>query len=542
MERPPFLWLARRGVMSKSRLRCAIYTRKSTDEGLDQSFNSLDAQREACIAFIASQKAEGWSALAKGYDDGGYSGGNMERPALQHLLADIAAGRVNIIVVYKIDRLTRSLMDFARIVEIFDRHKVSFGAVTQAFNTTSSMGRLTLNVLLSFAQFEREVTGERIRDKIAASKKKGMWMGGTLPLGYDAPDPGSRSLKVNQEEADTVRHIFETYLALGSVHKLESILYKARIRSKRYVTRAGKVRGDQVFSRGALFHLLRNRTYLGETVHKDKSYPGQHTAIIDPELFDAVQQQLDRNSVRRRATRQQVARSPLAGRIFDLNGRSMTPTFSYGRHGKLYRYYLANALKHHDSDDATPLMRVSAKKLEGALSDTLRRLFPKRADVGLSQIERIDVLPDRVTLWLALELLDQMRAKLHPDETVCEDAAHPKWVRLSLPICVGSKGNAPLIIPGDTPVGRPDPVLVKALRDAHAMLERDCKGMPWCETAPKDRYRRKLFALAFLAPELQKAIFEGRHIAIFSLALLLSFEIPLSWADQKQLLAQYLIE
>ena len=528
--------------MSTARLRCAVYTRKSTDEGLDQSFNSLDAQREACMAYVASQKAEGWSALAKCYDDGGFSGGNMERPALQDLLADIAAGRVNIIVVYKIDRLTRSLMDFARIVEVFDRHEVSFVSVTQAFNTTSSMGRLTLNVLLSFAQFEREVTGERIRDKIAASKKKGMWMGGGLPLGYDAPDPGNRSLKVNTEEADTVRYIFETYLALGSVHKLESTLYKGGIRSKRHVTRAGKVRGDQVFSRGALFHLLSNRTYLGETVHKDKSYPGQHAAIIDPALFDAVQQQLDRNSVRRRATRQQVARSPLAGRIFDPHGRPMTPTFSYGRHGKLYRYYLVNSVKRHDGDDATPLMRVSAEKLEGALSDALRRLLPEQVEVNLSLIKRIDLLPDRVTVWLALEHLDQIRDKLQSDERVREEAAHPTWCRLSLPICVGSKGGAPRIIPGDTPVSRPDPILVKALRDAHAMRERDGKGLPWCEDAPKDRYRRKLIRLAFLAPELQKAIFEGRHIARLTLARLLSFDMPLSWAEQKQLLAQYLID
>ncbi|WP_295314915.1 recombinase family protein [Roseobacter sp.] len=528
--------------MTKPRLRCAIYTRKSTDEGLDQSFNSLDAQREACMAYVASQKAEGWTALAKSYDDGGYSGGNMERPALQDLLAGIATGRVNIVVVYKIDRLTRSLMDFARIVEIFDRHQVSFVSVTQAFNTTSSMGRLTLNVLLSFAQFEREVTGERIRDKIAASKKKGMWMGGGLPLGYDAPEPGSHGLKVNEDEAHTVRHIFETYLALGSVHKLENNLYKAGIRSKRHVTKAGKVRGDQVFSRGALFHLLRNRTYLGETVHKDKSYPGQHAAIIDPVLFDAVQQQLDRNSVRRHTTRQQVARSPLAGRIFDPHGRSMTPTFSYGRHGKLYRYYLANSVKHYNGDSATPLMRVSAEKLEGSVTDALRRLLPERADVNLTLIKRIDVLPDRVNLWLGRQHIDQIREKLQPDEDVCEDAAHPKWVRLSLPICVGSKGGAPQIIPGDTPVSRPDPVLVKALRDAHAMLERDSKGMPWCDDAPKDRYRRKLIRLAFLAPELQKAIFEGRHITKFTLARLLSFDMALSWADQKQLLAQYLID
>ena len=253
------------------KVRCAIYTRKSSDEGLEQGFNSLDAQREAGEAYVLSQASEGWRALPTLYDDGGFSGGTIERPALQRLLADVDAGLVDVIVVYKIDRLTRSLTDFARIVERFDANSVSFVSVTQAFNTTSSMGRLTLNVLLSFAQFEREVTGDRIRDKIAASKAKGLWMGGTVPLGYDLPDPGNRVLRVNEGEAQTVRHIFARYLELGSVNALARALDVGGIVSKARVTAKDRAIGGLPFSRGALFHLLRSQTYRGRIVHRDRS-------------------------------------------------------------------------------------------------------------------------------------------------------------------------------------------------------------------------------------------------------------------------------
>ena len=262
--------------------RCALYTRKSSEEGLDQQFNSLDAQREACEAFVKSQKSEGWRSLATRYDDGGVSGGSLQRPALQRLLADITADKIDVVVVYKIDRLTRSLADFARMVELFDRHRVSFVSVTQAFNTTSSMGRLTLNVLLSFAQFEREVTGERIRDKIAASKAKGMWMGGTVPLGYEVPTDASRALVLNEAEATTVRTIFKAYLELGSVPVLQRWLDARGIRSKRRTTRGGRVMGGLPFSRGALFHLLRNRTYLGLIVHQHQAHPRRHAESSPP--------------------------------------------------------------------------------------------------------------------------------------------------------------------------------------------------------------------------------------------------------------------
>jgi site-specific DNA recombinase len=263
--------------------RCAVYTRKSSEEGLEQDFNSLQAQREACEAFIKSQAGEGWRLIKIAYDDGGFSGGTIERPALQQLLADIRQKRVDVIVVYKVDRLTRSLADFAKMVEAFDQHGVSFVAVTQQFNTTTSMGRLTLNVLLSFAQFEREVTGERIRDKIAASKKRGLWMGGTVPLGYDVVD---RRLVINPPEAETVRGIYKRYLGVGSIRLLKQDLDRRRIVSKRRLSKAGQHSGGSAFSRGALYELLANPIYVGEIRHRKDRHPGRHQAIVDRELWN----------------------------------------------------------------------------------------------------------------------------------------------------------------------------------------------------------------------------------------------------------------
>jgi site-specific DNA recombinase len=302
-------------------VRCAIYTRKSSEEGLEQEFNSLHAQREACEAFIASQRHEGWSCLPQGYDDGGRSGGNIERPALQLLLADIRSGKVDVVVVYKIDRLTRSMADFAKIVEIFDAKGVSFVSVTQQFNTTTSMGRLTLNVLLSFAQLEREVTGERIRDKIAASKKKGMWMGGVPPLGYAVR---KRKLVVIPDEAETVRQIFRRYAALGSVRLLQREFETQGIAGKIWTSASGRSWGGKSLGRGALYLILRNRIYRGEIVHLDQTYPGEHAAIIDPALWDAVQARLAENSVERGTGIRVKNPSLLAGLLFDGEGQRMT--------------------------------------------------------------------------------------------------------------------------------------------------------------------------------------------------------------------------
>src|SRR5436190_2267705 len=304
-------------------VRCAIYTRKSSEEGLEQEFNSLQAQREACEAFINSQRHEGWVCLRAAYDDGGFSGARMDRPALQRLLADIAAGRVDTIVVHKIDRLTRSLADFAKIVEILDARGASFVSVTQQFNTTTSMGRLTLNILLSFAQFEREVIGERIRDKIAASKKKGMWMGGIPPLGYRAQDG---KLLVIEREAVIVRMIFRRYAELGSVRLLKEELEARGIKSKSWTSASGHLIGGKPFSRGALYLMLQNRLYRGEIVHKGQSHPGEHAPIIDQPLWDAVQAQLASNAAARNSGTRTRQPSLLAGLLFDGDGNRMTPT------------------------------------------------------------------------------------------------------------------------------------------------------------------------------------------------------------------------
>ena len=292
--------------VTRQKVRCAIYTRKSSEEGLEQEFNSLDAQREACEAYIKSQKHEGWIIIPTLYDDPAYSGGNMDRPALKRLLADIEAGLIDTVVVYKVDRLTRALADFAKIVEAFDAQGVSFVSVTQAFNTTTSMGRLTLNVLLSFAQFEREVTGERIRDKIAASKKKGMWMGGLPPLGFDIQD---RKLIVNEAEAETVRHIFRRYCALGSVRELQRELEVGKIVSKARTSSSGAPYGGKPFSRGALYQLLQNKICIGLTTHRGEAYAGEHAAIVDQELWDATQNLLTKNRVSRRAIDEKTHRN-----------------------------------------------------------------------------------------------------------------------------------------------------------------------------------------------------------------------------------------
>src|SRR5438067_6933385 len=321
-------------------LRCAVYTRKSTEHNLDLEFNSLDAQREACEAYIKSQAHEGWRLAPERYDDGGLSGASLDRPALQKLLSDIAAGSIDVVVVYKVDRLTRSLADFAKLVELFDQHQVSFVSITQSFNTTSSMGRLTLNVLLSFAQFEREVIGERIRDKIAASKRKGMWMGGVPPLGYRVED---RKLLVIDSEAEIVRAIFRRYAELGSVRLLKQELDARGFKSKSWTSASGRLIGRKPFSRGALYLLLQNRTYLGEIVYKGQSHPGDHAPIVDQPLWDAVHSQLADNTAERSSGTRSRQPSLLAGILFDPDGNRMTPTHVVKK-GTRYRYYVSRPL------------------------------------------------------------------------------------------------------------------------------------------------------------------------------------------------------
>jgi site-specific DNA recombinase len=350
-------------------VRCAIYTRKSSEEGLEQEFNSLQAQREACEAFVNSQRQEGWVCLRAGYDDGGFSGATIDRPALQQLLADVTAGRVDTVVVYKIDRLTRSLADFAKIVEILDAKGASFVSVTQQFNTTTSMGRLTLNVLLSFAQFEREVIGERIRDKIAASKKKGMWMGGVPPLGYQAQD---RNLIIVDSETEIVRVIFRRYAELGSVRLLKDELEARGIQSKLRTSASGRISGGKPFARGALYLMLQNRIYRGEIVHKEQSHHGGHTPIIDQPLWEAVQAQLAGNAAQCNKGGKTRLPSLLAGMLFDRDGNRMTPSHAIKK-GTRYRYYASHSLITKDRTEDAAGLRVPAAEIEQLVSSRVHR-------------------------------------------------------------------------------------------------------------------------------------------------------------------------
>ncbi|WP_461496350.1 recombinase family protein, partial [Pyruvatibacter sp.] len=330
-----------------SKIRCAIYTRKSSEEGLEQEFNSLDAQREACAAYIASQKHEGWMLLPENYDDGGLSGGSLERPALKRLLEDIAAGKVDQIIVYKIDRLTRSLADFSKIVDVLDAAEASFVSVTQSFNTATSMGRLTLNMLLSFAQFEREVTAERIRDKIAASKRKGLWMGGSVPMGYD---PDGRTLTINSNEAPTIRTLYDLYEQYGTVREVKGQADLLGLKSRQRRGSDGSVTGGNPFDRGHIHHILTNPIYAGRIRHREKVFDGQHLAIIDPARWDCIQRQLQDGAAKGRARKTAKQRSLLCGKVFDETGDRLTPSHTKTRKGARLRYYVSHRLIKHSGE------------------------------------------------------------------------------------------------------------------------------------------------------------------------------------------------
>ncbi len=385
------------------KIRCAVYTRKSTDEGLEKEFNSLDAQRESCEAYIASQRAEGWLLVPDRYDDGGISGGTLERPALQRLLHDIEADRVDVVVVYKIDRLSRSLMHFARLVETFDAHSVTFVSVTQSFNTTTSMGRLTLNILLSFAQFEREVIGERVRDKIAASKARGMWMGGSVPLGYDVRD---RKLVVNDADAATVRRVFEAFAAIGSATLLVPVLGAEGL-----LTKTGRP-----FDKGSIYKQLNNRTFLGQVVHKGNVYPGEHQAIVPQDLWDSVHAVLQESP--RKRTNQNRRQTPalLRGLIFGPDGRALSPAHTR-RKGKIYRYYVSQAVLK-GTDDGCVVRRVSAGEIETAVIDQVRALL-RQPEVVMGTWRTAQGETDDLTeaeTRDALERLDPLWEELFPAE------------------------------------------------------------------------------------------------------------------------------
>ncbi|MCA3357130.1 MAG: recombinase family protein [Roseomonas sp.] len=392
-------------LQTPRRLRCAIYTRKSSEEGLDMEFNSLDAQREACEAYIASQRSEGWAAIREPYDDGGVSGGTLDRPALQRLLTDVEAGLIDVIVVYKIDRLSRSLMDFARLVEIFDRNQVTFVSVTQSFNTTTSMGRLTLNILLSFAQFEREVIGERIRDKFAASRKRGMWMGGYVPLGYDVRD---RKLIINETEAATVRIIFKRFVAIGSATKLAKALVAEGVRTK----------SGRPIDKGYIYRLLNSRVYLGEATHKDASYPGEHAPIIDRSLWDKVHTILQ-NSPRLRAANAR-ARTPalLKGLIFTETGCAMTPAFTK-KGTRQYRYYVSmDVIRSRALDENPGPLRLPAPMVEDAVIGEIHRMIraPEITARTIATLRREGVKVEEAAVVATLAGFERLWGTLYPAE------------------------------------------------------------------------------------------------------------------------------
>jgi len=545
-------------MSEKRRIRCAIYTRKSTEEGLDQDFNSLDAQREACEAYVTSQKAEGWIALAHRYDDGGYSGGTLERPALQRLLRDIEQRAVDVVVVYKIDRLSRSLMDFTRLVEVFDRISVTFVSVTQSFNTTTSMGRLTLNVLLSFAQFEREVTGERIRDKFAASKKKGLWMGGNPPLGYDVAD---RKLVVNSGEAETVRLIFRRYLELGCTRLLCTDLKVQGVVSKLRSLATGEVRGGKPIGRSALCVILKNRAYIGETTHKGASYPGEHDAIVPAELFAAVQQRLAELGPKLSGRARLEQDAPFADLLFDETGTAMLPTYTIKRGGSRYRYYASRPTLKGDRSPAA-IHRIPAPLFEAFMFGVLTRLglnggeqdrrarsFVRRIDVQAASIViRLD-RPNALAAWRETgsdaarnrdrDIIDHRRGSLASGETLADDG---EQLVLSMPVRARFRGGRAAVLssPDDT-MGAPrtDMALVKAVARAHRWRQMLLDGATTSIDALAKRFNMDrghaglILNLAFLSPEMTRTILRGEQPPGMRLTLLLNADVPLLWNKQE---------
>ena len=540
-------------------IRCAIYTRKSSDEGLDQAFNSLHAQRELCAAYVASQAAEGWRTLKQSYDDRGFSGASMRRPALRRLMADVAADRVDVVVVYKVDRLTRSLSDFARIIEAFDRAGVSFVSITQAFNTTTSMGRLTLNILLSFAQFEREVTGERIRDKIAASKAKGLWMGGLPPLGYDAPQPNApRVLVVNESEARVVRSIFRWYLELRTFPALEQRIAGEGIRSKQRVTRTGRSLGGVHLTRGALRHILCNRTYLGVIPHGAASHPGQHVAIIDQQTFDAVQALMRSRREERKARPRKADGLLLVDKVFDAVGLAMKPVFAK-RKGRAYSYYVGPAALPGmlDAGDDDAIRRVPTRALDGLVERRLMALVGKSGEMvdrdelrGL--IARVEVHAARIHLVVHHQALsaaagrrggvEWIRARLNVSDRVIADPINPGRLRIEIPVRLRRGGRTFIVGPngeGAVPEMKADRRAILRLRTAHRLL-REAGFEPDGGVDDLRRARAPVGAAhtdwAFLAPEIQSAILTGRLGGQALQRLNTTESFPLCWADQLSLL------
>jgi DNA invertase Pin-like site-specific DNA recombinase len=497
-------------------LRCAVYTRKSTEHGLDQEFNSLDAQRDACEAYIKSQASQSWRALATRYDDPAYSGGNLQRPALKRLLTDIETGKVDVVVVYKIDRLTRSLADFAKLVETFDARSISFVAVTQQFNTTTSMGRLTLNVLLSFAQFERELASERVKDKIAASRKKGKWTGGTVPLGYEIKD---RKLAINKTEAQTVRTIFRLYLQTGSLNRLIPELDKRQIVTKRRKTEVKKYQGGIPFTYGPLAYLLKNRIYLGEIHHGGKWFKGEHPPILDRTTFDRVQDQLKSNTIDR-PKGQSANDAPLTGKLFDDRGNRMGPSFTR-KNGVRYRFYVSTALRGR-KHLAGSVKRVPATEIEQLIERVIRE------QLNLAHAAPSDIFDgiDRIVIKS-----NHIRIVMKPTY-----AGRP----IEIPWKV-AKTAATVIEPTDQ--SKSDPKLLQAIVRAHSWLN-DLKSGRYdsIEALAKGvqlhpKIIRQQLRLAFLAPSLTEDVIGGGTRSALTLRSIPKM-LPISWVRQRKAIGE----
>lgn len=533
-------------MADRKTLRCAVYTRKSTEEGLEQDFNSLDAQREACGAYILSQASEGWEAVPELYDDGGWSGGNMGRPALTQLLDDVKASKIDVIVVYKVDRLTRSLADFAKIVEILDENEASFVSVTQSFNTTTSMGRLTLNVLLSFAQFEREVTGERIRDKIAASKKKGLWMGGAIPHGFKVEN---RKLLIREDEAEEVRYIFNRYLELRSIPKLANDLARKGIRTRRRQLKDGRTIGNVCFGTGPLALLLKNPIYIGKIRHKENVYDGEHEAIIADDIFTRVQSTIAANCYEKMLGKKCKNPSLLTGMITDPDGRPMSP--AAGKKGsKRYSYYVTRL---GPNSNKASKWRLPAGEIDrlviNAITDHMRSndqsrdISPNELSKRLEQYEKWAeqlprmTIPEKRQLLLDWKIGVQLKEtkisislQLDPEDLVQTIAVEAKLVR---------KGNElKLALSPDNHSAKriADPTLLKLMAQAFAARRHLIGDTPSLLVSDYSKqHLSKLARLSYLAPDIIAAIVCGSQPQqLTARQLLRNGNIPLDWNEQRE--------
>ena len=539
------------------RIRCAIYTRKSSEEGLEQDFNSLDAQREACEAYIASQKHEGWELLPDHYDDGGISGGHLERPALQRLMQAVDEKRIDQIVVYKIDRLTRSLADFAKLVDRLDAAATSFVSVTQSFNTATSMGRLTLNMLLSFAQFEREVTAERIRDKIAASKRKGMWMGGSVPLGYQ---PDGRTLKIDADEAVTVRTLFDLYLKHGTLRDVKERAENLNLRSRRRERVGGRISGGNHFDRGHLQHILSNPVYAGRIRHKKLIYEGQHPAIIDQDVWDEVQQMLQNGAAIARGSKKKATSSPLAGKLFDETGDRLTPSHSR-KNGKRLRYYISHRLVKDRSQKHPDAWRLPAAQLEGLIADLVKKHLQRHDGVQrtvrdltaseiaakhhllhaiqqtnqcLQLVERADLSPGILIVRLSP---GELARALKCDAT----RINTEKLTLTSPFRMRRRGVELKLHLGDVSP-EVDQTLVQNIVKAQKWLALIIDGKTFTEIAEADGVSKRrvqdVVDLATLAPDILDAIASGEQPDGLTTDHLIKSGVPSSWADQREQFAK----